>query len=61
MSLCSDSQQHHDSHSHSYTRSHLGAAEYNCSLLLKGLGGEAGGGEASLRVPGPDYPGRWGI
>lgn len=61
LSVCCVSQHHPDSHSHSYTRSHLGAAEYKRSLLLESLRGEAGGGEASLRHPGPDSPGRWGI
>lgn len=61
LSVCCVSQQHPDSHSHSYTRSHLGAAEYKCSPLLKSLSRESGGGEASLRVPGPDSPSRWAI
>lgn len=46
-SPCSVSQQHLDSHSHTYTRSHLGAAEYNHTRLLSGLVGEAEGSEAS--------------
>lgn len=50
LSVCCVSQHHPDSHSHSYTRSHLGAAEYKRSLLLKSLRGETGGGEASLRL-----------
>lgn len=33
LSVCCVSQQHSDSHSQSYTRSHLGAAEYKHSLL----------------------------
>lgn len=49
LSVCSVSQQHPDSHSHSYTRSHLGAAEYNRkSAAEEPHRGDDEGGEASL-------------
>lgn len=63
LSVCRRvSQQQSDSHSHSYARSHLGAAEYKRSLLPESLRGAAGGGgglaQSHIQSPeSPDSPG----